>query len=130
MLVKLTSVLTLIESAALYGGAETNGKYWLFDTMSGRHFRLNRLGYFALSLIDGRRSVDDIIGVCIEKFDINHDAASKDLVEFFQECAANKMIKPVKASGGVQPDRKQNVAKPIGNNARRTPGKTKKEGEL
>ena len=86
MLVKPQDIMSLEEGAALYGGEELSGKYWLFDTVSGRHFRLNEVGYYALSLLDGKRTVAGILDLCFSKYDVSRDALEKDILGFLEHC--------------------------------------------
>ena len=86
MLVKPPDIMSLEEGTALYGGEELSGKYWIFDTVSGRHFRLNEVAYYALSLLDGRRTVEEILDVCFAKYAVSRESVEKDVLGFFEDC--------------------------------------------
>lgn len=93
MLVTSKSVLRLRDGLALYGGDSTGNKYWLFDTVTGRHFRINQVGYTALSLLDGIRSVNQVIKECADLYKIDVDAVSSDINEFLSGCLQTDLLR-------------------------------------
>jgi len=91
MLVESHNVLMMRDGLALYGG-DADGKYWLFDTVSGQHFRLNHVGFIALSLVDGVRSVEQIENECAAHYKVETDVVSSDIVEFLTECLKKGLV--------------------------------------
>lgn len=91
MLVESNNVLKLRDGLALYGG-DADGKYWLFDTVSGQHFRLNHVGFRALSLVDGVRSVEQIGRECAGHYKVETDSVSSDIVEFLTRCLEKGLV--------------------------------------
>ena len=92
MLVDKECVFSLRDGAALYGGDVTGGDYWLFDTITGQHFRLNHVGHLALSLVDGHRSMQDIVAVCSERFPDHREMVMLDIDEFFEICVQKEIL--------------------------------------
>lgn len=41
---------------------------WLFNIESGEHYNLNEQSYFVLSLFDGKRTVDEIRQLYVERY--------------------------------------------------------------
>lgn len=92
MLVDKQSIFKLRDGAALYGGDGVGGKYWLFDTISGQHFRLNHVGHLALSLVDGQRTVKDIINACSDRYPAHREQVELDIDEFFGLCVQKEVL--------------------------------------
>lgn len=46
---------------------------------------LNPVGSRVWELIDGQRSVEEIVGVIVREFDVSHEAAAGDVGSFIQE---------------------------------------------
>lgn len=93
MLVESNSVLRLRDGLALYGG-ESESKYWLFDTISGKHFSLNHVGFTALSLLDGVRSVKEIVRECANHYAVDDGIVSSDIIEFLTGCIEKELVNP------------------------------------
>ena len=91
MLVESQNVLKMRDGLALYGG-DADGKYWLFDTVSGQHYRLNHVGFRALSLVDGVRSVEQIEKECATYYRVETDVVSSDIVEFLTGCLEKGLV--------------------------------------
>lgn len=91
MLVDSSNVLRLRDGLALYGG-DAGGKYWLFDTVSGQHYRLNHVGFMALSLVDGIRSVEQILRECATHYEADIKVVSLDIMEFLEGCMDKGLI--------------------------------------
>ena len=88
MLVGMNTVLALQNGFSVYSGPASNGKHWLFDTASGRHFKINEVASFALTRIDGKKTVSDIVAMAQAEFDVSGDRLESDLLEFFQKCVS------------------------------------------
>lgn len=99
MLVTLASVLRLADDCALYGGNAFGGKSWLFDTRSGRHFKLNDIGYAALDLCDGKRTVGALVDACLGQLEVDRETLSQDIVAFLQQCADADVVRAADEAG-------------------------------
>ena len=53
---------------------------------------LNPVGSRVWELIDGQRSVDDIIGVIVQEFDVSQEAAVRDVGDFVRELLAKSLV--------------------------------------
>lgn len=91
MLVESQNVLKMRDGLALYGG-DADGKYWLFDTVSGRHFRLNHVGFKTLSLVDGVRSVEQIEKESAAHYEVETNVVSSDIIEFLTGCVEKGLL--------------------------------------
>jgi len=56
---------------------------------------LNPVGSRIWELIDGRRSVEEIIGVIVEEFDVTPEAAARDVRDFVEELLGRGLVTPV-----------------------------------
>jgi hypothetical protein len=59
-----------------YGG---NIKYWLFDTKKGKIFKLNETSFTMLSLFDGTRTIEEILCVLMDMYDVHREQLENDL---------------------------------------------------
>ena len=48
-------------------------------------YRLTETGAFIWELIDGEHAISDITAKVAEEFDVEHDVAEKDILDFFRE---------------------------------------------
>lgn len=101
MLVELGDIIGLEQGAALYGGEELSGKYWIFDTVSGRHFRLNEIGYFALSLLDAERTVEEILVKCFSKYAVSKGDLERDVLSFLEDCLEKGILARKKSAEDI-----------------------------
>lgn len=53
---------------------------------------LNPVGSRVWELIDGQRSVDDIVGVIVQEFDVSQEAAARDVGDFVRELLAKSLV--------------------------------------
>ncbi len=53
---------------------------------------LNPVGSRVWELIDGQRSVDDIVGVIVLEFDVSQEAAVRDVGDFVRELLAKSLV--------------------------------------
>ena len=53
---------------------------------------LNPVGSRVWELIDGQRSVDDIVGVIVQEFDVSQEAAAGDVGDFVRELLAKSLV--------------------------------------
>lgn len=56
---------------------------------------LNPVGSRVWELIDGRRSVEEIIGVIVKEFDVSPEAAAQDVRGFVGELLERGLVTPV-----------------------------------
>lgn len=92
-----TSIFILEERFALYkGDISTDLLYYLFDTQDGRIFRLNKVSFAILELIDGKKTISDIMKILKERFNVEEDRLRKDVYFFISKLQEKKIIKEVK----------------------------------
>jgi len=53
---------------------------------------LNPVGSRVWELIDGQRSVDEIVGVIVQEFDVSQEAAARDVGDFVRELLAKSLV--------------------------------------
>ncbi len=64
----------------------------------GQLFELNVVGAFIWDLLDGRRTVGEIIERLAESFDVDRATAERDLMQILQELFARGMVVQVEAA--------------------------------
>ena len=57
---------------------------WLFNIENGEHYKLNDSSHFILSLFDGKKTVDEIQKIYIQKYE-KEDVAESILLKDFNE---------------------------------------------
>ncbi len=53
---------------------------------------LNPVGSRVWELIDGQRSVEEIVGVIVQEFDVGQEAAARDVGDFVRELLAKSLV--------------------------------------
>lgn len=56
---------------------------------------LNPVGSRVWELIDGQRSVEEIVGVIVQEFDVSQEAAAGDVGDFVRELLAKSLVTPL-----------------------------------
>lgn len=64
----------------------------LLDLSSGYYFRLNDVGTYIWSLLDGKHTLAEIIEEVVRRFDVSQRQAKKDLDSFIQYLLAENLI--------------------------------------
>jgi hypothetical protein len=73
---------------------EVDGEVFLMDLRSLHTYALNRTAAFVWSLVDGRRSREDICRAATERFEIAPDACRGEIAELLAVLEAEQLISP------------------------------------
>ena len=92
-MLEINKILQLKEEYILFKFDVDNGKFWLFNIENGDSFKLNQTSYNMLSLIDGKRSIEEINKYLIDKFsNKNRDLVLKDFKVLIERMILEKII--------------------------------------
>jgi methyltransferase-like protein len=58
-------------------------------------YNLNSVGAFIWEQIDGVRSGEEIVGMVLERFDAERDAAGRDYIDFMEQLLSIKAVRAV-----------------------------------
>jgi methyltransferase-like protein len=92
-MLEIDKILQLKEEYILYKLDVGDGKFWLFNIENGDSFKLNRTSYDMLSLIDGKRNIEEINRCLFDKYsDKNKDLILNDFEELIERMRKEKII--------------------------------------
>ena len=66
----------------------------LLDLDSGLYFALNEVGARVWELCDGERSLDEIVAVVTNEYDVEPDTARADVTELLEQLAGERLLTP------------------------------------
>ena len=72
---------------------------WLFNIETGERYKLNESSYFVLSLFDGKKTVDEIRRIYVNKYSkskIRERKLLKDINEFLKHLINNNFLEKIK----------------------------------
>jgi hypothetical protein len=76
-----TSIMKLADNQFLY--KLDDSLMWLFNTETGEYWNLNEQSYFALSLFNGKRTIDEIGQLYVERY-LKSGVSKEVLMEDFK----------------------------------------------
>lgn len=92
-MLEVEKVLQLKEEYVLHKLEVADGKFWLFNIENGDSFKLNRTSYDMLSLIDGKRNIEEIYRCLFDKYsNKNKDLILNDFEELIEKMSKEKII--------------------------------------
>jgi len=71
------------------------GKGILVDRDSGYYFSLNRTGQFIWSEIDGVRTIREIAGLVVKRFEVDEETALRDCLDLVADLVDQGLVVPV-----------------------------------
>lgn len=86
------SVFELKKNIVVRGLGE---KCWAFDTDSGKQYRLNGVSCDVLSMLDGKKRVDEIIDIQIKHYNVDRETLFFDVLTFLEKAAEKNIVKEV-----------------------------------
>lgn len=86
-------IVIFSEGYVLYGGMANESNYFVFDTSSGRIFKLNRVSYLMLSTLDGNRTLIEALDCVISLFDYDAKEVETDFVNLITSLLDKGIIK-------------------------------------
>ena len=93
-MLEINKILQLKEEYILFKFDVGNVKFWLFNIENGDSFKLNQTSYNMLSLIDGKRSIEEISKCLIDKIsNKNRDLILKDFKKLIERMRKEKIFK-------------------------------------
>ena len=84
--------LKLADGIALYNSDKEQSKYYVFNTLTGDYFSTNIFGFTALSLIDGTKTVGEILQICCDAIKEDKEKVQKDILTFLEHCKEQNVI--------------------------------------
>jgi len=72
---------------------------WLFNIETGEYYKLNEPSYFVLSLFDGKKTVDEIRRIYVNKYsksEIGEQKLLKDINDFLKQLINNNFLEKIK----------------------------------
>lgn len=82
----------LEDGIALYNSGNEQNKFFVFNTLTGDYFSTNIFGYSALSLVDGEKSIDEIIEICCDAIKEDKKIVRRDILAFLENCVKQNVI--------------------------------------
>ncbi len=73
-------------------GLMINNEGFAFDPCSGHTYTLNATGLFAANCLKAGASAEQVVEQMIEQFEVDEQAAGRDLDAFLNELQRNKLI--------------------------------------
>jgi len=72
---------------------------WLFNIDTGEYYKLNESSFFVLSLFDGKKTVDEIQTIYVNKYSSNkikEKALLRDFKELLKQLISNNVLVKIK----------------------------------
>ncbi|MBU4228385.1 PqqD family protein [bacterium] len=92
-MLEVNKILQLKEEYILHKLDIGNGKFWLFNIENGDVYKLNRISYTILSLIDGKSTVGEINRCLFDKYpNKKPDLILKDFEELIERVRIENII--------------------------------------
>ncbi len=93
----MTSLKSILSHAPSVVTRKTGNEYVLVPVTNNiadmdSVYTLNETGAFIWELIDGKRSVEDIIGALTDEYDIDETTASRDILSFIENMSKYLII--------------------------------------
>ena len=92
-MLEVNKILQLKEEYILHKLDIGNGKFWLFNIENGNVYKLNRISYTILSLIDGESTVGEINRCLFDEYpNKKPDLILKDFEELIEKIRRENII--------------------------------------
>ena len=75
---KKEEVVSFSEGYVLYGGMENESNYFVFNTSSGKIFKLNRVSFLMLSSLDANKTLAESLDHVTKLFDCERSEVESD----------------------------------------------------
>lgn len=85
-------VYRLSSDYSLYKADLNDPKFYLFNIKEGNTYRLNEISYQILSLVDGERTILNILNSIQGQYYVEVDELKRDLANFISVCEQQKII--------------------------------------
>jgi hypothetical protein len=71
---------------------EAAGTVVLLDPVGGEYYSLDEIGGRIWALCDGRRSIEQMVAVLCEEYEVSPDTVRADILELFEELAGEGLV--------------------------------------
>jgi len=85
-------IYKLSESYSLFKGDFKDTKYFLFNIEDGTIYKLNGVSYDMLSLFDGKKNTDEILGCLLSIYNGNEEQIKSDLLNLVSSWLEKKIL--------------------------------------
>ncbi len=90
---KKEEIVSFSEGYILYGGMENESNYFVFNTSTGKIFKLNRVSYLMLSSLDGSRTIVEALDRITRLFDCEIKEVESDFANLISSLLDKGIIK-------------------------------------
>lgn len=88
-MLEMSEVYVLDENIVL---RSINNKFWALDTRLGAQYKINRVSYDILSLLDGSKTVKEVIDNASVKYDVSDSIFRDDALGLLENALSKKII--------------------------------------
>ncbi|CDF00948.1 unknown [Ruminococcus sp. CAG:624] len=92
-MLEVNNICNINENIILKG---INKKFWALDSKSGTQYKLNELSFDILSLMNGSKSIGEIIEIQYHKYNVEKDLLTKDILSFVNKSYEKGILVEVK----------------------------------
>lgn len=92
-MLEVNNICKINENIILKG---INKKFWALDSKSGTQYKLNELSFDILSLMNGSKSIGEIIEIQYHKYNVEKDLLTKDILSFVNKSYEKGILVEVK----------------------------------
>ena len=92
-MLEVNNICNINENIILKG---INTKFWALDSKSGTQYKLNELSFDILSLMNGSKSIGEIIEIQYHKYNVEKDLLTKDILSFVNKSYEKGILVEVK----------------------------------
>ena len=85
-------IYSLSNKFSLYNYDLQDGPYLLFNIDSGNIYRLNKTSYTMIELINGQRTIEEILELLYTKYQAAHDEIKNDLLALIKQWVEKKVL--------------------------------------
>lgn len=69
-----------------------NQKFWALDSKIGTQYRLNELSFDILSLMDGKKSIEEIVEIQYRKYNVEKSILINDILLFVKHAFEKEIL--------------------------------------